>query len=384
MTSEHDDMLDRNLSRLLSNGAERPALDPDRRADMLDALLARQAELRPAKETTMAPSPWRKRLLIAAATAAAVLAVWLGFPRLLPPPAEQPEYTVKYGENANQGETISRTLADGTIVISKPGTEFAVGEPRFLYLTQGDLYLIVAKSDAPFVVHSKHGMAIAHGTRFAASVDDSLRVAVAQGTVTVKNDEGSVDVGVGQETEARSGQAPTRRPAPRLSYVVNWAREKLAQAKRLVPKSEQTGALVAQDPWGQEAKLSLRKYHVDVHIEDGIARTTVDQTFFNHLNWNTEGTFTFPLPPGASVSRLAMYVGGALNEGGMVERSRGQAIYTEIKFQRRDPALLEMMEGNVFKLRIFPLEGRREKRIFLSYTQKLDELYGTMRYWFPM
>ena len=130
--------------------------------------------------------------------------------------------------------------------------------------------------------------------------------------------------------------------------------------------------------------MTLRKYHVDVHIEDGIARTTIDQTFFNHYPWNSEGTFYFPLPPDASVSRLAMYVAGKLNEGGMVERSYGQEVYNDIRYQRRDPALLEMMEGNVFKMRIFPLEGRQEKRIFLSYTQSVEELYGTQRYWFPM
>ena len=142
--------------------------------------------------------------------------------------------------------------------------------------------------------------------------------------------------------------------------------------------------LVAIDPYGQEAKLSLRQYKVDVYIEDGVARTTIDQTFFNHNPWNTEGTFYFPLPQDASVSRLAMYVFGQLNEGGMVTRQRGQEIYTDILYQRRDPALLEMMEGNMFKMRIFPLEGRQEKRIFLSYTQNLEELYGAIKYFFPM
>ena len=160
--------------------------------------------------------------------------------------------------------------------------------------------------------------------------------------------------------------------------------EALAQEELLIEKVETENGLIAIDPWGQETRLALRKYDVDVYIEDGIARTTIDQTFFNHYPSNTEGTFYFPLPPDASVSRLAMYVNGKLNEGGMVERGRGQEIYMRILHQRRDPALLEMMEGNVFKMRIFPLEGRQEKRIFLSYTQRLEELYSTMRYWFPM
>jgi hypothetical protein len=103
-------------------------------------------------------------------------------------------------------------------------------------------------------------------------------------------------------------------------HVLAWARDLMAAAQSpLVPGSQYAGgALIAVDPNGQEAKLELRKFHIDVHIEDGFARTTIDQTFFNQESWQMEGTFYFPLPPDASLSRLAMYVDGQLMEGGMV------------------------------------------------------------------
>ena len=81
---------------------------------------------------------------------------------------------------------------------------------------------------------------------------------------------------------------------------------------------------------------------------------------------------------------MAMYVNGVRNEAGMVERHRGQQIYNDIKYANRDPALLEQLEGNQYKLRIFPLEGRQEKRIFISFTRTVDELYRELRYWMPM
>src|SRR5262249_21718556 len=277
-----------------------------------------------------------------------------------------------------------KKLDDGTIVVARAGANFTAPRPRELSLEKGEIYLIVAKSDQPFVVITPHGEAKATGTRFYVSSSSETRAAVAQGTVTLAGRGGSVALRAGQQAVLAGDKAPTRQPAPRLSYLVSWAKEALSQEELLVKKSTWEAGLVAIDPWGQEVRLTLRKYHVDVYIEDGIARTTIDQTFFNHNPWNTEGTFYFPLPPDASVSRLAMYVSGKLNEGGMVPRIRGQQIYDEIRYQNRDPALLEMMEGNVFKMRIFPLEGRQEKRIFLSYTQKLSELYGTLRYWFPM
>ncbi len=275
-------------------------------------------------------------------------------------------------------------LTDGTIVIVRPGTKYNIGATREVALEKGELFLIVAKSDQPFVVKTVDGEVLATGTRFTVSAGDATRAAVAQGNIVMKSTSGSIELGAGQQGTLAQSEKPTRGPAHRLSYLVNWARDALKQDELLLKPVDGENGLIAIDPYGQEARLTLRRFKVDVYIEDGVARTTIDQTFFNHNPWNTEGTFYFPLPPDASVSRLAMYVAGQLNEGGMVSRQRGQEIYTEILHQRRDPALLEMMEGNMFKMRIFPLEGRQEKRIFLSYTQNLDELYGTIRYWLPM
>ena len=288
-------------------------------------------------------------------------------------------------EKQVDSETLNRTeLSDGTIVIARPGTKFTVEEPRHLQLEKGELYLIVAKSATPFVVKTNDGEVHATGTRFSVSASDKTEAAVAQGTVILKSSISDIALGAGQQGTLVKSETPTRGPAKRLSHLVNWAKEALAQNELLVETLPRENGLVAIDPYGQKAKLSLRKYNVDVYIEDGVARTTIDQTFFNHNPWNTEGTFYFPLPQDASVARLAMYVFGQLNEGGMVTRKRGQEIYTDILYQRRDPALLEMMEGNMFKMRIFPLEGRQEKRIFLSYTQNLQELYGATKYFFPM
>jgi hypothetical protein len=170
---------------------------------------------------------------------------------------------------------------------------------------------------------------------------------------------------------------------------LDWTKPLMTAANApLVPTSKHAGgALLAIDPNGQEIQLSLRKYHIDVHIEDGFARTTIDQTYFNNEWARLEGTFYFPLPADATLSRLAMYVEengqGRLMEGGMAEREHARTVFETIMHTRRDPALLEWVDGTTFKMRVFPLEGRKEKRIILSYTQRLSDLYGTTRYRFP-
>ena len=213
---------------------------------------------------------------------------------------------------------------------------------------------------------------------------DGTGVVVMQGKVKV-NDR-SEPIEAGQQLAPGS----TDGAAPQAAHVLNWARELIAAAEApLVPPSKyQGGRLVVADAAGNETMLSLRKYHIDVFIQDGFARTTIDQTYFNHNTQRLEGTFHFPLPPDASISRLAMYVDGVLTEGGMVETDYGRQVYDRIvhppvSIPMGDPALLEWVDGNTFKMRVFPLEGRQEKRIVLSYTQRLPLLYGRLSYRFP-
>ena len=420
---KNDKFLDDNLSRLLDGDLEQARLSVDAEAKMLEQLKAKQAELyaqprvesservidnsapdvqeplpsphavRAQKETPMQSSATtvpQSRNWTFAPVACVLVACLIGlvlFFVIPPRPTNGPAgfgLDKKNKSHFDSREVTRKTLEDGTIIIADRGSKYSIVSARDIFLEKGDIYLIVAKSGRPFVVRTSEGEIRATGTRFTVSANDETSAAVAQGNVELVTDQATVELVAGQRGFLRRGERPTREPAPRLSHLVSWAKDALAQEEPLVQKAEAKDGLIALDPWGQETRLTLRKYQVDVYIEDGIARTTIDQTFFNHYPWNSEGTFYFPLPPDASVSRLAMYVAGHLNEGGMVERGRGQQIFSEIRYQNRDPALLEMMEGNVFKMRIFPLEGRQEKRVFLSYTQKLSELYGTMRYWFPM
>ena len=283
-----------------------------------------------------------------------------------------------------EGEAERIELRDGSVAIAEAGTRFVELAPRQLKLERGSLYLLVEKAETPLEVATPQGTAQALGTRFLVSSQpkDTL-VSVAQGRVVLKGADGeAVDLRRGEMGVLAPGDL-VRRPAPRISHQIAWAREAL-KSDEWIDGGGALSGLVAIDPSGQESRLELREYTLDVYIEDGVARTTIDQTFFNHYHSNTEGTFFFPLPPGAAVSRMAMYVFGKRNEAGMVERKRGQQIYNDIKYANRDPALLEQLEGNQYKLRIFPLEGRQEKRIFISFTQTVDELYRELRYWMPM
>jgi len=294
------------------------------------------------------------------------------------------------------GERRRVKLADGSIVYVNEMTSITLTKRRRLTLDSGEVFVEVQPIHAEgddeepdklekFVVVTPDREVTALGTKFDARVSRAgTRVFVTQGKVAVTGLD--LPLLAGQQLGlATVGDEPTVAPSPRATHLLDWTRELMAEAESpLVPESNYSGgALIAVDPYGQEAQLSLRKYHVDVHIEAGFARTTIDQTYFNHEPWRMEGTFYFPLPPDASLSRLAMYVNGKLMEGGMAERNYARQVFESIVSRQKDPALLEWLDGSTFKMRVFPLEGRQEKRIVLSYTQKLPSLYDRTQYRFP-
>ncbi|HTM23101.1 MAG TPA: VIT and VWA domain-containing protein, partial [Kofleriaceae bacterium] len=184
----------------------------------------------------------------------------------------------------------------------------------------------------------------------------------------------------------RAGAMPERRRAPRLSHLASFA----AGVDRGVEIAEtgpvRKGALLARNPTWQEQEfpLPLRRLDVDIHIDNQVARVALDQTFFNPRQQQLEGVYRLTLPPGAAISRQAMFVDGVLRESAIVERQRARRIYEDIVYTQRDPALMEWMAGNQFQVRVFPLPPRSEKRLVIEYTQNLPRLYDDVRVEVPL
>ncbi len=400
---------DHNVERLVGQAYRPEPVDPA----FVSQVHARLEEVAAERQRPAAPRPpfSRRRLVavLAGVAATALLVVlpqglWrLAVPRpdgaeklgqhdrpdegragVRPRPAAAPHETVRAGAvvRTRAGERKRIRLPDDSVLSLNENTTARVEAGRRLALESGEVFVEVAprpEGGERFVVRTPRREVTALGTKFSVRADDrATDVLVTQGEVKVGGLDGVLAAGQ-QFLGGRVG------PAPRASHALAWARDLLARGEQpLVPPSEHAGgALVASGPGGESGALSLRKVHVDVHLEDGFARTTIDQTYFNHHHGRLEGTFYFPLPADASLSRLAMYVEGTRMEGGMVEREHGRAVYQSIVDSQKDPALLEWVDGTTFKMRVFPLEGRQEKRIVLCYTQKLPGLYGKTTYRFP-
>src|SRR5438552_12903108 len=114
--------------------------------------------------------------------------------------------------------------------------------------------------------------------------------------------------------------------------------------------------------------LAMLNHHVSVEIEDQVAVTRVEQTFRNHTDRQLEATYVFPVPKGASVRKFSMWVDGKEVPGELVEAGKARQIYTDIVQRTQDPGLLEYLDNNLLRLRVFPVPAKSDQKISISYT----------------
>jgi Ca-activated chloride channel family protein len=132
------------------------------------------------------------------------------------------------------------------------------------------------------------------------------------------------------------------------------------------------------------APLEVTYHRVNVDVTDQVAVTTVDQEFYNPNPQQLEGTYLFPLPPGAHIDRFQMDINGTMQEAELLPADKARAIYEDIVRKYRDPALLEYAGRDAFKVRIFPIEPQKGKKIKITYTQLLKSDTGMTEYTYPL
>src|SRR6185503_7559192 len=117
------------------------------------------------------------------------------------------------------------------------------------------------------------------------------------------------------------------------------------------------------------APLELNLNQVNVRIKDHLAKTTVEQEFYNPNSRQLEGTFLFPVPKGAHIDKFTMEINGKPVEAELMAADKARGLFEEVVRKLKDPALLEYSGRELFKVRIFPIEPHSKKRVTLSYTQ---------------
>lgn len=132
------------------------------------------------------------------------------------------------------------------------------------------------------------------------------------------------------------------------------------------------GQLFISSPFGPlRGPAELVGTTVEVHVDRGIARIILDQTFYNPHSRPTEGWYVADLPPQCWVTGYALWENGKRVPGKMLERGEAKRIYRDIVSKMIDPGLAEVQKDQ-FCMRVFPIPGEGEKRIAIEFTALLS------------
>ncbi|PKO17478.1 hypothetical protein CVU37_08265 [candidate division BRC1 bacterium HGW-BRC1-1] len=128
----------------------------------------------------------------------------------------------------------------------------------------------------------------------------------------------------------------------------------------------------------------LGDVEVRVEINANIALTRIVQDFRNPNPRDLEADFFFPVPRGANVTDFILMMNGKRVPGEVIERDKARAIYEDIVRRAKDPGLLEWVDSNIFKVRVYPVPANGTQRIELEFAQPLEADQGLFRYLLPL
>ncbi len=130
--------------------------------------------------------------------------------------------------------------------------------------------------------------------------------------------------------------------------------------------------------------LKMKNHFVQVEINNQIAKTKIEEVFVNDFHRDIEGIYIFPLPEDSSISNILMFIDGKKVKGEILEKDKALKIYEDIVRKMRDPALLEYAGRNLYRLKIYPIPAKGEKKIEINYTQLLKRDAGIINYTYPL
>ncbi|WP_326983695.1 VIT domain-containing protein [Chryseobacterium sp. MYb264] len=124
----------------------------------------------------------------------------------------------------------------------------------------------------------------------------------------------------------------------------------------------------------------LQNAKFETKILGNLATTTATYTFYNPSDRILEGTLTFPLPDGVSVSGYALDINGKMRKAVPVPKERAKEVFESVEKRNIDPGIIEKIQGNNFRTRIYPLPVKGSRTIEITYHQELKNLKSEYQY----
>lgn len=121
--------------------------------------------------------------------------------------------------------------------------------------------------------------------------------------------------------------------------------------------------------------ISIPYTRADVLVDNGVAKQRYLQVLHNHSATNQGFAFTLPLAPDTTITHFNLWDQGQRYVGAIEERVRAEDVYKEVTGDeapelRRDPGLVRQT-GNVYEMRVFPIQPGEDKQVELFSHRRL-------------
>ncbi|WP_394774064.1 VIT domain-containing protein [Flavobacterium sp.] len=124
----------------------------------------------------------------------------------------------------------------------------------------------------------------------------------------------------------------------------------------------------------------LQEAKIETKILGNLATTTAIYTFYNPGNRILEGKLTIPLPEGVSISGYALDINGKLRDAVPVPKERAKEVFESLEKRNIDPGIIEKVDGNNFRTRIYPIPAKGSRTIKITYHQELKNSASDYQY----
>ena len=126
-----------------------------------------------------------------------------------------------------------------------------------------------------------------------------------------------------------------------------------------------------QDLRADERAPEIGTYQVDARVNGMFANVSTEFTIYNPNRRVFEGELEFPLPEDAVISGYAIDVDGVMIDGAVVEKAKARIAFEKEVKKGVDPGLVEQIQGNAYRTRIYPIPAEGARRIRVVYTTPL-------------
>jgi Ca-activated chloride channel family protein len=109
--------------------------------------------------------------------------------------------------------------------------------------------------------------------------------------------------------------------------------------------------------------MQTREMSVIARVDGLHAVVETTLVFHNPNSRDLEDELIFPLPDGAAVCGYAPDLGGVLVDGVIVTKGRARVAFETETRRNVDPGLVEHVQGNLYRTRIYPLPANGEWRM---------------------